>query len=239
MAAEISPSQEELIREAEEKRDAIKAELIRVKQKLSDLDSDVEALKQQHLMEIEAITQQFEGTKKELRAHFKQIMNEQKVALNRLKDKQKLKQRTYKAEIKGLEKSILEAENTVKLLSNKGKLELVLEDPDLVGTLKERWIAAEAAKRLDYPIFMAVSERGGKSNSGDYEYRVDADGSLMEFPDGHPQEGQLVVDQDLVNYDLTAEDLADAAKIPYDKFCVAEAFVRFAQEQGLDFWEVG
>jgi len=111
-------------------------------------------------------------------------------------------------------------------------------DPDLIGTLKERWIAAEAAKRLDYPIFMAVSERGGKNNSGDYEYRVDEDGSLVEFPDGHPQEGQLVVDQDLVNYDLTAADLANAPKIPEEKLGVAEAFVRFAQEQGFDFWEV-
>ena len=116
---------------------------------------------------------------------------------------------------------------------------MILADPDLIGTLKERWIAAEVAKRLDYPIFMAVSERGGKNNSGDYEYLLDEDGSLVEFPDGHPQEGQLVVDQDLVNYDLTAEDLADAANIPDDKLCVAEAFVRFAQEQGFDFWEGG
>jgi len=105
--------------------------------------------------------------------------------------------------------------------------------------LKERWIAAEVAKRLDYPIFMAVSERGGKNNSGDYEYRVDEGGSLVEFPDGHPQEGQVVVDQDLVNYDLTADDLVDAGKILEEKLCVAEAFVRFAQEQGFDFWEVG
>jgi hypothetical protein len=112
---------------------------------------------------------------------------------------------------------------------------LDLEDLDLIGTLKERWIAAEAAKRLDYPIFMAVSERGGKNNSGDYEYRVDED--------GHPQEGQFVVDQDLVNYDLTAADLANASKIPDETLDetlgVAEAFVRFAQEQGFDFWEVG
>jgi len=83
-----------------------------------------------------------------------------------------------------------------------------------------------------------VSERGGKNNSGDYEYRVDEHGSLVEFLDGHPQEGQLVVDQDLVNYDLTAEGLVDAAKIPDDQLCVAEAFVRFAQEQGVDFWRV-
>ena len=48
-----------------------------------------------------------------------------------------------------------------------------------------------------------------------------------------------MVDQDLVNYDLTAEDLADAGKISDDRLCVGEAFVRFAQEQGFDFWEVG
>ena len=34
MAAEGNPTQEDLISEAEEKRDALKAELIRVKQKL-------------------------------------------------------------------------------------------------------------------------------------------------------------------------------------------------------------
>jgi len=155
MAAEGNPTLEERISEAEEKRDNLRAELIRVKQKLDDLASDVEALKQQHKMEIEAITRQWEG-------------------------------RTYKAEIKHLEKKIPEAEAAVKLLTNKGKLELILEDPDLIGTLKERWIAAEAAQRLDYPIFMAVSERGGKNNSGDYEYRVNEDGHLVEFPDGHP-----------------------------------------------------
>ncbi|MBU2496304.1 MAG: N-6 DNA methylase [Candidatus Omnitrophica bacterium] len=237
MAAEGNPTQEDLISEAEEKRDALKAELIQVKQKLLDLNSDIEALKQQHQMEIDAITQQWEGAKVELQAHLKPIKADQKAALKRLKAKQKLKQRTYKVEIKHVEKAIPEAETAVKLLSNKGKLELILADPDLIGTLKERWIASEVAKHLDYPIFMAVSERGGKNNSGDYEYLLDEDGSLVEFPEGHSQEGQMVVNQDLVNYDQTADDLAAAAKIPDGQLCVAEAFVRFAQEQGFDFWE--
>jgi type I restriction enzyme M protein len=65
---------------------------------------------------------------------------------------------------------------------------------------------------------------------------LDADGGLIEFPDGHPQEGQFVVDQDLVNYDLRTEDLADASQIPDEQLCVAEAFVRFAQAQKLSFW---
>ena len=238
MAAERSMTQEELIGESEEKRDALKSELIQVKQKLTDLVSDVEALMEQQKMEIEVISQQWEGTKRDLQVHLKPIRVDQKVALKRLRDKQKIKQKTYRKEIKSLDKAVAEAEIAVKLLSNKGKLELVLTDSDLIGTLKERWIATEAAKRLDYPIFMAVSERGGKNNSGDYEYRVDEDGSLVFFRDGHPQEGQLMVDQDLVNYDLTAVDLANAAKIPDDQLCIAEAFVRFAKEQGFDFWEV-
>lgn len=45
------------------------------------------------------------------------------------------------------------------------------------------------------------------------------------------------MDQDLVNFDLTADELADTAKIPDDTLCIAEAFVRFAQEQGFNFWE--
>jgi type I restriction enzyme M protein len=107
----------------------------------------------------------------------------------------------------------------------------VLGDDELIGTLKERWIAAEVAKRLDYPIFMAVSERGGKNNSGDYEFMLDAEGHMIEDASGQPK-----IDQDLVNYDLTASDLADAASIPDEQLCVAETFVRFAQNQGLQFW---
>ena len=237
-AAEGNPTKEDLIGQAKGKRDSLKAGLIRVKQKLSDLDSDIEALQQKHQMEIEAITNQWKNNKgNDLRAHLKGVKEDHKTALKHLKEKQKIKQRTYKAEITGLEKQISQAEYDIKLLSNRGKLELILADPDLIGTLKERWITAEVSKRLDYPIFMSVSERGGKDNSGNYEYMVDEDGSLVEFPVGHPQEGQLVVNQDLVNYGLTVNDLANADRIPNDKLCVAEAFVRFAQEQGFDFWE--
>jgi len=89
-----------------------------------------------------------------------------------------MKKFILKADIKGLEKQIPQAERDLKMLTNRGKLELLLADDELIGILKERWIAAEVAKRLDYPIFMAVSERGGKDNSGDYEYVVDEHGSL-------------------------------------------------------------
>jgi type I restriction enzyme M protein len=232
------PSAEDHIAQTEENLSNLKSALLKAKEKLIDLESNEDALEQQQKQEIEVITQQWDGDKAKLRAHLKKIRDDHKVALKQLMEAQKPKRKALKDEIKRLETEIPLAEYNLKLLTNRGKLQIILADPDLIGTLKERWISAEVAKRLDYPIFMAVSERGGKNNSGDYEYLVDEEGSLVEFPEGHPQEGQLVVDQDLVNFNLTPKDLIDAAKIPDDKLCIAEAFVRFAQEQGFDFWEV-
>lgn len=233
---EVDTTDEDRVVAAEEKLNSLKAAMVLAKQKLMDLDSDAEALAQQRDQEIEALTVQWTGDKGGLRLQMKDMQQTYKVNVKQLKETRKDQQKAIKAEIKGLEKRIPQAEIELKLLCQRGKLELLLADDDMIATLKERWIAAEVAKQLDYPIFMAVSERGGKDNSGDYKHLLDEAGSLIEFPDGHPQEGQLVIDQDLVNYDLRAEDLADAAQIPDDQLCVAEAFVRFAQEQKLSFW---
>ena len=231
-----SSADEDRIAAAEEKLNSLKAARARAKQKLIDLDSDAEALLQKQEQEIDALSTHWTGEKAVLRLQVQEVRQTYKVSVQKLKDTRKDQQKALKAEIKALDKQIPQAETALKLLSNRGKLQLVLADDELIGTLKERWIAAEVAKQLDYPIFMAVSERGGKDNSGDYKHLLDEQGSLVEFPDGHPQEGQLVIDQDLVNYDLRAEDLADAAKIPDEQLCVAEAFVRFAQEQKFEFW---
>lgn len=223
---------------AEERVHDLKAALVRAKQRLIDLESDGEALAQKQEQELEALKTHWTGDKGALRVQVKEAQQIYKVDLQKLKEARKEQQKALKAEVKALDKQIPQAETALNLLSNRGKLSLVLADDDLIGTLKERWIAAEVAKQLDYPIFMAVSERGGKDNSGDYKYLLDDQGSLVEFPDGHPQEGQIVIDQDLVNYDLRAADLTDATKIPDDRLCVAEAFVRFAQAQKFGFWEV-
>jgi type I restriction enzyme M protein len=225
------------IEKAEEKLHGLKTTLLKTKQKLMDLDSDIEALQAYQTQELEAITEQWTGTKGDLRNHLKGPTDDHKAALKAMKDGQKEKKKTLNTEIKALEKAIPDAAYELKILTTRGKVELILADADLIGTLKERWIAAEVAKRLDYSIFMAVSERGGKNNSGNYEHVIDEDGSLVEFPLGHPQEGQLVIDQDLVNYDLGPDDLLDAKAIAGDELCVGEAFVRFAQQQGFSFWE--
>jgi len=247
------PSDEERIAQAEEKVDNLRSQLIRMKQKLDDLGSDLEALEQQKQAELESIEHQFEnqiaeiqtvwtGTKTALntelkpikaamRNQAKEVKAEYSVKLNDTRAQQKNRKNSLNNELKRLEKAIPAAERELKLLTNRGKLELILADPDLIGTLKERWIAAEVAKHLDYPIFMAVSERGGKNNSGDYEYLLDANGHLVEDANGQPR-----IDQDLVNYDLGPADLKNAADIPDDQLCIAEAFVCFAQQQKFDFW---
>ncbi len=233
---ETSITNEDRLELAEEKLNILKSALLKAKQKIMDLENDVEALKQQQTKEIAIVTEQWIGTKGDLRTHLRPLREDHKAAIKVLKETQKEKRKRIRAEIKLLEMHIPQAERELKMLSNRGKLELLLADEEMIGTLKERWIAGEVAKKLDYPIFMAVSDRGGKNSSGDYEYIIDALGGLIAFPEEHPQEGQLIVDQDLVNYDLTTKNLADAATIPEYELCIAEAFVRFAQEMKLSFW---
>jgi type I restriction enzyme M protein len=64
----------------------------------------------------------------------------------------------------------------------------------------------------DYPIFFATSKKSGKNNSGNYVYQTAEDGSRRLDEHGH-----LVVDHDLDE--------------------IAAAFVLFAREQGLSFWQ--
>jgi len=234
IAADGAPTIEEALETAEEKIVDLRRKLIKVKNSLENLTSDAEALKEKAKQEIAVITKNWNGSKKELNAATKQIKEKLKVDTKALKEKQKTVKKQLAAEIKALEKAIPQAEYEKKLLTTKGKLQLILDDDDMIATLKERWTDAEVAKRLDYPIFMAVSERGGKNNSGDYEYLMDDDSNLMEDNSGHP-----VINQDLVNYELKPEELQDADNISDDKLCIAEAFVLFAKKHDFDFWREG
>ena len=72
----------------------------------------------------------------------------------------------------------------------------------------------------DYSIFMAVSEKGGKDNSGDYVYAKNE--SDQYWLDKH---GHMVVDHDLHNHD---------GKLSPG---IAEAFIEWAKQEKLSFWE--
>ena len=71
----------------------------------------------------------------------------------------------------------------------------------------------------DYPIFFAVSENGGKNNSGDYIYVKNENGEYKLDRNGH-----LIVDHDLHSND---GELSNG---------IAEAFIEWAKGEKLSFW---
>jgi len=51
--------------------------------------------------------------------------------------------------------------------SVKGRVKYLLDDEKMLSRYREAWLSDRAAEELDYPIFFAVSEKGGKDNSGE------------------------------------------------------------------------
>lgn len=240
-------SLEEKLEFLDERISELKSSLVKAKTKLDGLNDEIEALELTQKAELEIAKENWEGTAREFNEHIKPIKEAHKVALKALKDSQKEKAKKMKAEIKSYENAIPSAEEEKLLLTNKGKLQLLLNNEDSIEKLRNRYIDAEVAKRSDYPIFMAVSERGGKNNSGDYVYLTDEDGNIVEDSFGNPE-----IDQDLVNHRISRTELLALAveKTEYAMAAepkaqylvkgkepfIAEAFVQFAIEQGFDFW---
>ena len=71
----------------------------------------------------------------------------------------------------------------------------------------------------NYSVFLAVSEKGGKDNSGDYVFLENSDGQHKLDKNGH-----LIIDHDLHNHN---EELPDG---------IAEAFIEWAKREDLSFW---
>ena len=86
----------------------------------------------------------------------------------------------------------------------------------------QKWDDKFCPKLSDYPIFFAVSEKGGKDNSGDYIYIKKSNGQYKLDKNGH-----LIVDHDLHNHD---GELPDG---------IAETFIEWAKGEKLSFWVEG
>lgn len=86
----------------------------------------------------------------------------------------------------------------------------------------QKWHDELCPKVDDYPIFFAISEKGGKDNSGDYVYVKNGNEKYKLDKNGH-----LIVDHDLHNHD---GELSDG---------VAEAFIGWAKHEKLSFWLKG
>ena len=72
----------------------------------------------------------------------------------------------------------------------------------------------------DYPTFLAVSEKGGKDNSGEYVCLTNHNGQPKLDANGH-----LIVEHDLHNHN---GELPDG---------IAEVFIEWAKSEKLSFWE--
>ncbi|MFA4956757.1 MAG: N-6 DNA methylase [Candidatus Methanoperedens sp.] len=86
----------------------------------------------------------------------------------------------------------------------------------------QKWDGKLCPKKEDYPIFFAVSEKGGKDNSGDYIFVKNGNGQRKLDKYGH-----LIIDHDLHNHD---GELPDG---------IAEAFIEFAKAEKFPFWKDG
>lgn len=86
----------------------------------------------------------------------------------------------------------------------------------------QKWHEKLCPKVDDYPIFFAVSEKGGKDNSGDYIYVKNCSGQYKLDKNGH-----LIVDHDLHNH---GGELPDG---------IADAFIEWAKSEKLSFWVEG
>lgn len=224
-------SLEDRIEEVENRINDLKQQEINAKERLQDLADTVVALDTKYKSEIELLTNNTDR---------KHLQVERKNAIKELKKSNKFVEKQIKVELKTLGTQISLVEYELNKLTLKGRLQIILGMPEVIESLRSRFIDAEVAKRLDYPIFMAVSEHGGKNNSGDYVYMHDANGNLVEDSIGNPE-----IDQDLVNHAISRDELKKVATdlsagkqfIADDNLCIAEAFVKFAVEQGFDFWK--
>ena len=84
----------------------------------------------------------------------------------------------------------------------------------------QKWDDELCPRMNDYPIFFAVSDKGGKDNSGNYVYLKNEYGQ-----DKLDRNGHLIVDHDLHSHD---GELPDG---------IAESFINWAKDEDLSFWK--
>lgn len=237
-------SLEERISDLEDKIEQLKSTKINLNSELQEMQTAEEVMKEKQAKELE-IAKSDESTDNEA---LKKMKEDQKKTLKELQASNKERTKAIKKEIGTIETEIIINECNLKTLTLKGRLAIMMDDEYVIERLADRYIDSQLSIRLDYPVFMAVSTRGGKDNSGDYEYLHDEDGNIVEDCFGNP-----TIDQDLVNRAYTKDEIVEKA-VAYrdtmakngkavdgvfysdDECCIAEAFIKFAIDNKFDFW---
>jgi type I restriction enzyme M protein len=129
-----------------------------------------------------------------------------------LKSANAAKKAELKKEIKALQSKINKLTKEISQRTLAGQISLVLNEERITEAFKRYWLDGKVMKEMDYPIFFAVNEKPVKDERGEYRYKKNPDGSFVLDEHGHP-----VIDHDLDE--------------------IAKAFIKFAKEQGFDFWK--
>jgi type I restriction enzyme M protein len=168
----------------------------------------------------EAELEESDETEKILRKPLKSIVDEMQETQDLLREKEEelkevseSKKGDLKKEIKTLTAKLKKLHRQILERTIGGQIYLVLNEEKITKQFKEFWLEGRVLKEIDYPIFFAVNQKPVKNNKGEYRYKKRPNGELLiDEKTGHP-----IIDHDLDE--------------------IAEAFVKFAKEQKLDFWK--
>lgn len=137
------------------------------------------------------------------------LLDEKQEDLNNESSNEKKKE--LKREIRTLNTKVKKLDKEVSQRTLGGQIHLVLNQEKITEQFKEFWLDGKVMKEMDYPILFAVNQKPLKDNKGEYRYVRGPNGEFLLDQYEHP-----IIDHDLDE--------------------IAEAFVKFAKEQGFDFW---
>lgn len=184
------------------------------------LDNDLRAFLESYfgsIEEIEEIEIQAEETESvEENESKEETLNDLLAEYNEYKEVLAEKQsaattREEKKEVRALMSKLRKIERKISEKTLGGQIHLALNDEIIVQAFKKFWLDGRIIKETDYPIFFAVNKKPVKDESGEYRYVKGKNGEFVLDKEGHP-----VIDHDLDE--------------------IAEAFIKFAKEQGFSFW---
>ena len=138
------------------------------------------------------------------------LLEEKQEELNRNISNEKKKE--LKKEIRTLNTKVKKFDKEISQRTLGGQIHLVLNQEKITEQFKEFWLDGKVMKEMDYSIFFGVNQKPLKDNKGEYRYVRGPNGEFLLDEHGHP-------------------------KIDHDLDEIAEAFVKFAKEQGFDFWK--
>lgn len=111
-----------------------------------------------------------------------------------------------------IKKALKSAIRKLASRSLKGQFDFFMREEKLIKKFSEIFLNEKTTQKLNYNIFFAVSEKGGKDNSGDLIYKKNNNNDLVLDEHGH-----LIVENDLDD--------------------IANDFIKFAKKEKLNFYK--